>query len=296
MSVSAKDLKAYKREGRRFAMLTAYDYTTARILDEAGVPVILVGDSLGMTMLGYQDTLAVTIDEMLPHPRAVRRGVTNALLIGDMPFMSYHASLEDGIRNAGRFLQEGGANAVKLEGAGRVVELTRALTDMGIPVMAHLGLTPQFVNQFGGFKVQGKSEEAAEKIQRDALALQEAGAFSLVLEGIPAHLGRHVTRSLTIPTIGIGAGVDCDAQVLVIQDMLGLSGAKVPKFVKRFADLRGEISRAVGDYIAEVEAGSFPGPEHSYVMGTPAVPKAVDEAVGEGAVYGGAKPLGTARR
>jgi 3-methyl-2-oxobutanoate hydroxymethyltransferase len=295
MSISVKDLQTYKREGRRFAMLTAYDYTTARILDEAGLPVILVGDSLGMTMLGYTDTLAVTVDEMLHHIRAVRRGVQNALVVGDMPFMSYHASIEDGIRNAGRFLQEGGANAVKLEGAGRVVELTQRLTEMGIPVMAHLGLTPQYVNQFGGFKVQGKSEEAAEKIQRDALALQEAGAFSLVLEGIPADLGRHVTRSLTIPTIGIGAGVDCDAQVLVIQDMLGLSGAKVPKFVKRFADLRGEIQRAVGEYINEVEAGSFPGPEHSYGLGTSAVPRAADEAVSEGAVYGGAPPTSKAQ-
>lgn len=292
MSITVKDLQAYKREGRRFAMLTAYDYTTARIVDQAGVPVLLVGDSLGMTMLGYPDTLSVTVDEMLHHIKAVRRGVENALLVGDMPFMSYHASIEDGIRNAGRFLQEGGANAVKLEGAGRVVELTQRLTEMGIPVMAHLGLTPQFVNQFGGFKVQGKSEEAAEKIQRDALALQEAGAFSLVLEGIPADLGGHVTKSLTIPTIGIGAGVDCDAQVLVVQDMLGLSGTKVPKFVKRFADLRGEMERAVGEYIHEVEAGSFPGPEHSYGMGTPAVHKASDEAVGEGAVYGGAKPAG----
>jgi len=289
MSVSIKDLQAYKRAGRRFAMLTAYDYTTARILDEAGVPVILVGDSLGMTMLGYPDTLSVTVDEMLHHTRAVRRGVSNALLIGDMPFMSYHASLEDGIRTAGRFLQEGGANAVKLEGAGRVVELTRALTDMGIPVMAHLGLTPQFVNQFGGFKVQGKSEEAADRIQRDALALQKAGAFSMVLEGIPANLGAQVTEALDIPTIGIGAGVDCDAQVLVIQDMLGLSGARVPKFVKRFADLRGEMTRAVGEYIAEVEAGSFPGPEHSYGTGTLAVP----DAVGEGTLYGAPRVVKT---
>jgi 3-methyl-2-oxobutanoate hydroxymethyltransferase len=290
MSVTVKDLQAYKREGKRFAMLTAYDYTTARILDEAGVPVLLVGDSLGMTMLGYPDTLAVTVDEMLHHVRAVRRGVENALLVGDLPFMSYHASIEDGIRNAGRFLQEGGANAVKLEGAGRVVGLTQRLSEMGIPVMAHLGLTPQFVNQFGGFKVQGKSEEAADKIHRDAIALQDAGAFSVVLEGVPADLGRQITRSLSVPTIGIGAGVDCDAQVLVIQDMLGLSGAKVPKFVKRFADLRGEISRAVGEYITEVEAGTFPGPEHSYGMGTPAVRQAADEAVGDGAVYGGAKP------
>jgi 3-methyl-2-oxobutanoate hydroxymethyltransferase len=282
MSVTIKDLQAYKREGRRFAMLTAYDFTTARILDEAGVPVILVGDSLGMTMLGYPDTLAVTMEEMLHHTRAVRRGVANALVVGDMPFMSYHASIEDAIRNAGRFLKEGGANAVKLEGAGRVVEMTQRLTGMGIPVMGHLGLTPQFVNQFGGFKVQGKSDEAAERIEHDALALQAAGAFSLVLEGIPAGLGRRVTSVLQIPTIGIGAGVGCDAQVLVIQDMLGLSGEGVPKFVKRFADLRGEITRAVGEYIEEVESGSFPGPEHSYGMGAAAAP----ERTTESAIYG----------
>jgi 3-methyl-2-oxobutanoate hydroxymethyltransferase len=285
MSVTIKDLQAYKREGRRFAMLTAYDFTTARILDEAGVPVILVGDSLGMTMLGYPDTLAVTMEEMLHHTRAVRRGVTTALVVGDMPFMSYHASTEDAIRNAGRFLKEGGANAVKLEGGGRVVEMTRRLTDMGIPVMAHLGLTPQAVNQFGGFKVQGKSDEAAERIERDALALQEAGAFSLVLEGIPAGLGRRITSVLQIPTIGIGAGVDCDAQVLVIQDMLGLSGEKVPKFVKRFADLRGEMTAAVEEYIAEVESGAFPTPEHSYGLGVAPAP----ELVGDGAIYGAAR-------
>jgi 3-methyl-2-oxobutanoate hydroxymethyltransferase len=291
VSTTVKDLRAMKQAGRRFAMLTAYDFTTARILDEAGVPVILVGDSLGMTMLGYADTLSVTMDEMLHHTRAVRRGVQNALLVGDMPFMSYHASMEDGIRNAGRFLQEGGANAVKLEGAGRVVELTQRLTAMGIPVMAHLGLTPQFVNQMGGFKVQGKSEEAAERIQRDALELQAAGAFSLVLEGIPADLGERVTRTLDIPTIGIGAGPGTDAQVLVIQDMLGLSGERVPKFVKRFADLRGQMLDAVHAYIDEVQAGTFPDLEHSYGVGTP---RAEPEA--ERAVYGGAPvpvPAGT---
>ena len=284
MSVTIKDLQAYKREGRRFAMLTAYDFTTARILDEAGVPVILVGDSLGNTMLGYETTLPVTMEEMLHHTRAVRRGVKNALLVGDMPFMSYHASAEDAIRNAGRFLQEAGANAVKLEGAGRVVELTERLTQMGIPVMAHLGLTPQFVNQMGGFKVQGKSDEAAERIQRDALALQEAGAFSMVLEGIPAALGKLVTQRLDIPTIGIGAGPDTDAQVLVIQDMLGLSGERVPKFVKRFADLRGAITEAVGEFMAEVEGGTFPGPEHSYGAG----PAAAAGPAAEPAVYGAA--------
>jgi len=284
MTTTIHDLQARKREGRRFAMLTAYDFTTARIIDAAGIPVILVGDSLGNTMLGYDTTLPVTMDEMLHHAKAVRRGVRDALLVGDMPFMSYHASLEDGIRNAGRFLQEAGMNAVKLEGAGRVVDLTRALTGMGIPVMAHLGLTPQFVNAMGGFKVQGKSEAAAERIRDDALALQEAGAFSLVLEGIPADLGATVTRSLEIPTIGIGAGPGCDAQVLVIQDMLGLSGEKVPKFVKRFADLRGSITGAVTSYIAEVEDGTFPGAEHSYgVAGRGGAAESVP------AVYGGGR-------
>ncbi|MFY9614458.1 MAG: 3-methyl-2-oxobutanoate hydroxymethyltransferase [Candidatus Dormiibacterota bacterium] len=288
MSVTIKDLQAYKRDGKRFAMLTAYDFTTARIIDEAGIPVILVGDSLANTMLGYDTTLPVTMEEMLHHTRAVRRGVQNALLVGDMPFMSYHASVEDAIGNAGRFLKEAGANAIKLEGGGRIIEITERLMAMGIPVMAHLGLTPQFVNQMGGFKVQGKSDEAAEQIQRDALALQAAGAFALVLEGIPAPLGKLVTRQLDIPTIGIGAGPDCDAQVLVIQDMLGLSGEKVPKFVKRFADMRGVMTGAVQRFIAEVEGGSFPGPEHSYGVGAPK-PDAAPEQVGEGAIYGGGK-------
>jgi 3-methyl-2-oxobutanoate hydroxymethyltransferase len=288
VSVTIKDLQAYKRDSKRFAMLTAYDFTTARIIDEAGIPVILVGDSLANTMLGYDTTLPVTMEEMLHHTRAVRRGVQNALLVGDMPFMSYHASVEDAIGNAGRFLKEAGANAIKLEGGGRIIEITERLTAMGIPVMAHLGLTPQFVNQMGGFKVQGKSDEAAEQIQRDAVALQAAGAFALVLEGIPAPLGRLVTRQLDIPTIGIGAGPDCDAQVLVIQDMLGLSGEKVPKFVKRFADMRAVMTGAVQEFIAEVEGGSFPGPEHSYGVAAPK-PDAAAEQVGEGAIYGGGK-------
>jgi 3-methyl-2-oxobutanoate hydroxymethyltransferase len=293
VSVTVKDLQAYKREGKRFAMLTAYDFTTARIVDEAGIPVILVGDSLANTMLGYDTTLPVTMEEMLHHTRAVRRGVLNALLVGDMPFMSYHASAEDAIVNAGRFLKEAGANAIKLEGGGRVVDITRRLTEMGIPVMAHLGLTPQFVNQFGGFKVQGKSDEAAERIQKDAQALQEAGAFALVLEGIPAPLGKLVTHRLDIPTIGIGAGPDTDAQVLVIQDMLGLSGERVPKFVKRYADFRGAMTGAVQAFMSEVESGAFPTDEHSYGVARPQDPAAVSatpgEAVGDGAIYGGAR-------
>lgn len=289
MTVTIKDVQAYKRDGKRFSMLTAYDFTTARIVDEAGIPVILVGDSLANTMLGYETTLPVTMEEMLHHTRAVRRGVENALVVGDMPFMSYHESAEDAIRNAGRFLKEGGANAIKLEGGGRVIEITERLTAMGIPVMAHLGLTPQFVNQMGGFKVQGKSDEAAEQIQRDAAALQSAGAFALVLEGIPAPLGKLVTGQLIIPTIGIGAGPDCDAQVLVIQDMLGLSGEKVPKFVKRFADLRGVMTGAVQQFMAEVEGGTFPGPEHSYGVAAATATATEGEKVGEGAMYGGGK-------
>jgi 3-methyl-2-oxobutanoate hydroxymethyltransferase len=289
VTVTIKDVQAYKRDGKRFSMLTAYDFTTARIVDEAGIPVILVGDSLANTMLGYETTLPVTMEEMLHHTRAVRRGVENALVVGDMPFMSYHESAEDAIRNAGRFLKEGGANAIKLEGGGRVIEITERLTAMGIPVMAHLGLTPQFVNQMGGFKVQGKSDEAAEQIQRDAAALQSAGAFALVLEGIPAPLGKLVTGQLIIPTIGIGAGPDCDAQVLVIQDMLGLSGEKVPKFVKRFADLRGVMTGAVQQFMAEVEGGTFPGPEHSYGVAAATATATEGEKVGEGAMYGGGK-------
>jgi 3-methyl-2-oxobutanoate hydroxymethyltransferase len=267
--ITVNDVRGFKAAGRRFAMLTAYDFTTARILDEAGIPLLLVGDSLGMTMLGYADTLPVTMDEMIHHTRAVRRGAVNAMVVGDMPFMSYHVSVEEGIRNAGRFLQEGGANAVKLEGGERVVELTARLTGMGIPVMGHLGLTPQSVNQMGGFRVQGKTDEAAERIEADALALERAGAFSLVLEGVPASLGRSVTAKLRIPTIGIGAGADTDGQVLVIQDMLGLSGARVPKFVKRFADLRGEVTRAAQEFAAEVASGAFPAPEHMYGVTTP---------------------------
>lgn len=279
MSVTINDLRAYKAAGRRFAMLTAYDYTTAQIVDAAGVPVILVGDSLGNTMLGYPSTVHVSMDEMIHHTKAVRRGVENALVVGDMPFMSYQVSLEEATRNAGRFIQEAGANAVKLEGAGMSVELTARLTAAGIPVMAHLGLTPQSVNQLGGYKVQGRSDEAADRILTDALALEAAGAFSLVLEAVPTELGRRVTQELAIPTIGIGAGPHTDAQVLVIQDMLGLSGARVPKFVKRFADLRAQMTSAVTEYIAEVESGAFPGPEHAYGAG----PR---ESVG-GAVYGG---------
>jgi 3-methyl-2-oxobutanoate hydroxymethyltransferase len=258
------DVQRYKDEGRHFAMLTAYDYLSARILDEAGIPILLVGDSLGMVMLGYTTTLPVTLDEMLHHAKAVARGARQALLVGDMPFMSYQASVEDAIRSAGRFVQEGGMHAVKLEGGGRVVEITRRLTEIGIPVMGHLGLTPQFVHQMGGFKVQGKTDRQAARILADAKALEEAGAFSLVLEGVPSKLAAEVTHALRIPTIGIGAGPATDGQVLVFHDMLGLTTGKAPKFVKRYANLAEEIARATATYMEDVRTGKFPGPEHEY--------------------------------
>jgi 3-methyl-2-oxobutanoate hydroxymethyltransferase len=258
------DVQRFKDEGRRFAMLTAYDYLSAQILDDAGIPILLVGDSLGMVVLGYPTTLPVTLDEMIHHAKAVSRGSRQALLVGDMPFMSYHASVEQAITSAGRFLKEGGMHAVKLEGGGRIVEITRRLTEMGIPVMGHLGLTPQFVHQMGGFKVQGKSESQAARIVADAKDLEQAGAFSLVLEGVPNAVGTRVTRAVRIPTIGIGAGPGTDGQVLVLHDMLGLTTGKPPKFVKRYANLADDIGRAARQYAQEVGAGTFPGPEHSY--------------------------------
>ena len=265
MSTTVRDLRKWKSEGRRFSMLTAYDYTTARHLDNAGIPVLLVGDSLGMTMLGYPDTLSVTMDDMVRHASAVVRGAPNALVVGDLPFMAYHASLEDTIRNAGRFLQEARVQAVKMEGGGRVIEYTAALTSMGIPVMAHLGLTPTFVHQFGGYRVQGRSDEAAERILQDARSLEEAGAFSVVLEGIPSSLGQRVTEALTVPTIGIGAGPHCDAQVLVIQDVLGLTTDHVAKFVKQYAQLGEAIEAAARQFDTDVRSAGFPTAEHEYL-------------------------------
>ena len=258
------DVQRFKDEGRRFAMLTAYDYLSAQILDDAGIPILLVGDSLGMVMLGYPNTLPVTLDEMIHHSKAVARGSRQALLAGDMPFMSYHASVEQAITSAGRFLQEGGMHAVKLEGGGRVVEITQRLTALGIPVMGHLGLTPQFVHQMGGFKVQGKSEAQAARILADAKELEQAGAFSLVLEGMPNSVAARVTHAVRIPTIGIGAGPATDGQVLVLHDMLGLTSGKAPKFVKRYAHLAEEIGKAAQEFAKEVGEGSFPGPEHVY--------------------------------
>ena len=258
------DVQRFKDEARRFAVLTAYDFLSARILDEAGIPVLLVGDSLGMVMLGYPTTLPVTVEDMLVHARAVSRGSRQALLVGDMPFMSYQVSTEHAIANAGRFIQEAGMHAVKLEGGGPVIEITRRLTEIGIPVMGHLGLTPQSVHTMGGFKVQGKTDAQAARITADARALEQAGAFSLVLEGVPSKLAVDITRALRIPTIGIGAGPGTDAQVLVLHDMLGLTSGKAPKFVKRYANLAEDIARAATAYADDVREGKFPGPEHEY--------------------------------
>jgi 3-methyl-2-oxobutanoate hydroxymethyltransferase len=279
------DVQRFKEEHQRFAVLTAYDYLSARILDEAGIPILLVGDSLGMVMLGYPTTLPVTVDEMLHHARAVARGARQALLVGDMPFMSYQASTDQAVANAGRFLQEGGMHAVKLEGGGpQIVEITRRLTEIGIPVMGHLGLTPQSVHAMGGFKVQGKTKAQAARITADAKALEEAGAFSIVLEGVPSELGTQITQALRIPTIGIGAGPGTDGQVLVFHDMMGVTTGKAPKFVKRYANLAEEITRAAGRYIEEVASGVFPGPENEYsANGASAAPKQDREEVRYGA-------------
>ncbi|MGH8906717.1 MAG: 3-methyl-2-oxobutanoate hydroxymethyltransferase [Egibacteraceae bacterium] len=262
--VTIHDLRTLKGQGERFAMLTAYDYLSAQILDEAGIPVILVGDSLGMVVLGYDSTVPVTVDELIHHTRAVRRGATRALVVADMPFMSYQASLEEGLRNAGRFLKEAGANGVKLEGAGPVVDLTARLVSIGVPVMGHLGLTPQSVNQFGGFKVQGRTEANAQRMIADARELADAGAFAIVLECIPSRLAARITRAVDAPTIGIGAGPGTDAQVLVFHDFLGMTSGRLPRFVKQYADLRGVITDAVKTYQAEVASGYYPALEHTY--------------------------------
>ena len=262
MSVTTRDVRAFKQRGERFVMLTAYDFPTAQILDQAGIPVILVGDSVGNNILGYDTTVPVTMEEMLHHTRAVARGAKNALIVGDMPFLSYQVSVEDGIRNAGRFLKEGGAHAVKLEGP--VTELAHALVDRGIPVMGHLGLTPQSVHAMGGYRVQGRTDEDANRLMVEAEALAKAGVFAVVLEGVPSEVARRITEASDVPTIGIGAGPRCDAQVLVITDLLGLGAGSYPKFVKPYADLRGEIARAVTAFRDDVVTGAFPDEAHSY--------------------------------
>ena len=250
----------------KLVMLTAYDYSTARVMDMAGVDALLVGDSLGMVMLGYPDTLSVTVDDMVRHCAAVARGAEKALVVCDMPFMSYHVSVEDTVRNAGRLMTEGRAQAVKLEGGAEFAAEVRALTRASIPVMGHLGLTPQSVNAFGGFKVQGKSMAAAQKLLDDARALQEAGAFALVLECVPAPLAERVTQALSIPVIGIGAGAGCDGQVLVWQDMTGMTLSHLPRFVKRFGEVGASLRSAVEAYAREVRAGAFPTEDHGYPL------------------------------
>jgi len=262
--VTTAVIRDMKRKGEKIAMLTAYDYPTALIVDEAGVDIILVGDSLGMVILGYDSTLPVTMDEMIHHTKAVSRAVKRAMVVGDMPFMSYQVSAEDALYNAARFLQEAGAQGVKMEGGREVAEITRRITSAGIPVMAHLGLTPQSVHQFGGYKVQGKEDASAKRIIEDAKLLEEAGAFSLVLECVPATLAKAVTESLTIPTIGIGAGVDCDGQVLVLHDMLGMFEKFIPKFVKTYAKLNVQMKESIQQYIDDVKRSIFPEKKHSF--------------------------------
>jgi len=258
MRITINQIKEMKQRAEKIVMLTAYDYSTARLVDEAEIPLILVGDSLGMVVLGYESTIPVTMDEMLHHTKAVVRGTKQAMVIGDMPFMTYHVSVEDALRNAARFIQEAGAQAVKLEGGVTVAEKVKRIVECGIPVMGHIGLTPQSIHQFGGFKMQGKTPEAAANLLEDAKALEQAGAFAIVLETIPAHLGQLITDKVAIPTIGIGAGPECDGQVQVINDILGSFADFVPKHAKQYVKLTDIISKAVTRYRDEVKDGSFP--------------------------------------
>ncbi|MDD6447645.1 3-methyl-2-oxobutanoate hydroxymethyltransferase [Oscillospiraceae bacterium LCP25S3_E3] len=256
--------KQSKQQGNKISMLTAYDYSTAKLMDEAGINAILVGDSLGNVVLGYEDTLSVTMEDMIHHGAAVARGVKNAMVVVDMPFMSYQTSVYDAVVNAGRLMKEGRASAVKLEGGKEVCPQVKAITEAGVPVMGHLGLTPQSINALGGHRVQGKTQQAAQKLLDDARALQEAGAFAVVLECVPEKLAEKVTKELEIPTIGIGAGAGCDGQVLVYQDMLGMFSDFTPKFVKKFANVGQVMKEAFKSYIDEMQQGSFPSQEHCY--------------------------------
>ena len=266
MRVTINQIKEMKQKGEKIAMLTAYDYSTAKIVDEAGVPLILVGDSLGMVVLGYESTIPVTIEEMLHHTKAVVRGVKQAMVIGDMPFMTYHISVEQALQNATRFIQEAGAQSVKLEGGVTVAEKVRRLVECGIPVMGHIGLTPQSIHQFGGFKIQGKTPEAAIRMLEDAKALEEAGAFSIVLETVPTPLATLISQKIGIPTIGIGAGIGCDGQVQVINDILGSFADFVPKHAKQYAKLTDIVRDAVTEFHNEVTAGTFPTDKQSFSM------------------------------
>lgn len=264
MKNTVTTFKDAKKQGKKLTMLTAYDYSTAKLFDEAGVDSMLVGDSLGMTMLGYDSTLPVTMEDMIHHTKAVVRGAKNALVVGDMPYMSYHLSVQQAVENAGRFIKETGAQAVKLEGGAAFCPEIEAMTRASIPVVGHLGLTPQSINAFGGFKVQGKSEEAARKIIEDAQALEAAGAFAIVLECVPAKLAEIITAKVAVPTIGIGAGAGCDGQVLVYQDMLGMYDNFTPKFVRKFAEVGAMMKQGVQEYSAAVQDSSFPAAEHTF--------------------------------
>jgi 3-methyl-2-oxobutanoate hydroxymethyltransferase len=266
MRVTINQIKEMKQKGEIISMLTAYDYVTAKIVDEAGIPLILVGDSLGMVVLGYESTIPVTIEEMLHHTKAVVRGTKKAMVIGDMPFMTYHVSVEEALRNAARFIQEAGTQAVKLEGGVTVADKVRRIVDCGIPVMGHIGLTPQSIHQFGGHKIQGKTPEVASRLLEDARALEEAGAFSVVLETVPAPLASLITKKINIPTIGIGAGIGCDGQVQVINDILGSYTDFVPKHAKQYAKLTDIMSSAIAEYHSEVQSGKFPTEKHSFII------------------------------
>lgn len=278
--ITTSDIRGMRKRGEKIVMMTAYDFPTARLVEDGGADVILVGDTLGMVVLGYDSTVPVTMDEMIHHTKAVVRGSSRALVVGDMPFMSYQTGWQDAMKNAARFMQEAGCGAVKLEGGMRSAETVAKLTEAGVPVMGHIGLTPQSVNQVGGFKVQGKTPAAAVQLMHDAQALEQAGAFAVVLELVPAPLARLITERLSVPTIGIGAGAGCDGQVQVFHDMLGLFDAFVPKHAKRYADIGSAIREALQQYTAEVKSGAFPTEAHSFKMDPDALaelsPSAVD--------------------
>lgn len=262
--VTTATLQEMKAKGDKITLLTAYDYPTACLLDAAGIDILLVGDSVGNVVLGYENTLPVTMDESIHHTSAVVRGARRAMVVGDMPFLSYQTTVAEAVLNGGRYLKEAGAQSVKLEGGRERVDVIRALVETGIPVMGHLGLTPQSVHQFGGYRVQGKSEAAAKRLIEDAQMLEDAGIFSLVLEAVPAHVAAEVTKVLHVPTLGIGAGLECDGQVLVFHDMIGMTDRKVPKFVKQYANLYQIATEALNTFKKDVKEGKFPGPEHCY--------------------------------
>ena len=262
--VTVPDISGRKNSGKKITALTAYDYSFSKLLDATDIDIILVGDSLGMVSLGHENTLSVTLENMIDHTRAVKRGAQRALVVGDMPFMSYQVSVEQAVTNAGRLIQEGGASAVKLEGGARMADRVQAIVQAGIPVMGHIGLTPQSVHQFGGYKVQGKNYLDSRQIRQDARDLQNAGIFAVVMECIPGELAEEITAELKIPTIGIGAGIKCDGQILVLHDLLGLNQNFVPKFVKQYAQLADSLKSAVSEYIQEVRTETFPEQEHTY--------------------------------